>query len=277
MQLYCKNLNFGRRRRCPLSAEFCHICFILTQFLQLCFFKDKVALPAITWKCSHASTQVENKPSPCMCRARQALTIHLALEWESDDDSDLPDEVWAENVKATKSKSQSEEWESSMANRASGRESKVGVCNERRQSMKPRSRGLGWIQSAAGWRPRQPLHRRGTVGSGSLTDLAVAEMYWTTISRFVLRSFSRSGALRSSFRFMSSWKHKRQGESFIYAREAAWMENLFQNRFFLLIVVLSSHEANVKQKQMRYTIKRTHFQFIWFHSQAKEIALIKLN
>ena len=37
-----------------------------------------------------------------------------------------------------------------------------------------------------------------------LTDLAVAEMYWTTISRLVLRSFPRSGALRSSFRFMSS-------------------------------------------------------------------------
>lgn len=41
----------------------------------------------------------------------------------------------------------------------------------------------------------------------SLTDLAVAEMYWTTISRLVLRSFSRSGALRSSFRFMSSYTH----------------------------------------------------------------------
>lgn len=39
----------------------------------------------------------------------------------------------------------------------------------------------------------------------SLTDLAVAEIYWTTISRFVLKSFPRSGALRSSFRFMSSY------------------------------------------------------------------------
>lgn len=38
----------------------------------------------------------------------------------------------------------------------------------------------------------------------SLTDLAVAEMYWTTISRLVLKSFPRKGALRSSFRFMSS-------------------------------------------------------------------------
>lgn len=38
----------------------------------------------------------------------------------------------------------------------------------------------------------------------SLTDLAVAEMYWTTISRLVLKSFPRRGALRSSFRFMSS-------------------------------------------------------------------------
>lgn len=42
----------------------------------------------------------------------------------------------------------------------------------------------------------------------SLTDLAVAEMYWTTISRLVLRSFPRRGALRSSFRFMSSCTHK---------------------------------------------------------------------
>lgn len=41
----------------------------------------------------------------------------------------------------------------------------------------------------------------------ALTDLAVAEMYWTTISRLVLRSLPRRGALRSSFRFMSSWKH----------------------------------------------------------------------
>lgn len=41
-----------------------------------------------------------------------------------------------------------------------------------------------------------------------LTDLAVAEMYCTTISRLVLRSFPRRGALRSSFKFMSSYKHK---------------------------------------------------------------------
>ena len=38
----------------------------------------------------------------------------------------------------------------------------------------------------------------------SLTDLAVADMYWTTISRLVLRSFPRKGAFRSSFKFMSS-------------------------------------------------------------------------
>lgn len=42
----------------------------------------------------------------------------------------------------------------------------------------------------------------------SLTDLAVAEMYWTTISRLVLKSFPRRGALRSSFRFMSSYIHR---------------------------------------------------------------------
>ena len=41
----------------------------------------------------------------------------------------------------------------------------------------------------------------------SLTDLAVAEMYWTTISRLVLKSFPRRGCFRSSFRFMSSYTH----------------------------------------------------------------------
>lgn len=107
------------------------------------------------------------------------------------------------------------------------------------------------------------------IWTGSLTDLAVAEMYWTTISRLVLRSFSRSGALRSSFRFMSSWRHKGQGESLIDAREAAWMENLLQNCFILLMAVLTAHGVDLKQKQMCYTIMRTHFQFIWIHSQDK--------
>lgn len=224
--------------------------------------------------CKHTS----GKPTLSMHVHSSTSTDHPpCIEWESDDDSDLPDEVWAENVKATKSKSQSEEWESSMAKRASGRESKVGVCNERRQSMKPRSRGLGVnsFSSRVTAAAASPQTQHCRIWTGSLTDLAVAEMYWTTISRFVLRSFSRSGALRSSFRFMSSWRHKRQGESYITV--PVWMENLLQNCFILLIVVLSSHGVNLKQKQMRYTIKRTHFQFIWIHSKAKEIALMKLN
>lgn len=79
----------------------------------------------------------------------------------------------------------------------------------------------------------------------SLTDLAVAEMYWTTISRLVLRSFSRRGALRSSFRFMSSWRRKQKGERFSHGREPAdeqsheWMEVTFHNRSVLLLVVFA--------------------------------------
>lgn len=109
------------------------------------------------------------KTLPCKhtCAQPPACTDHPpCIKWERDD-SHLPDWILIEIVKIEKmkSKSQSKARESSMASGASERVSKVGVCNERWQSVEPRSRGLGWIDSTVGCQPQQLPYRCSTAGS----------------------------------------------------------------------------------------------------------------
>lgn len=185
-------------------------CFILVLF----FYNKAASQPT-----ENAAMQVhewKNQPSLCVRTASRVLTIHLALRATMKSKS----RTWRQQDQNRNQESGNQAW---RAERAGVRESKVGVCNGRWQSVKPQSRGPEWIRWAVDCQltaASSQMQRR-RMCTVSLTDLAVAEMYWTTISRLVLRSFSRSGALRSSFRFMSSWRHKQRGESFHQGREPA--------------------------------------------------------
>lgn len=190
------------------------------------------------WKTNHlhASAQLDKRWPSTLHRAREGWWFRSAwwsLSWQCEGDK-MKIAIRRVGIKH----GEQSEWERVKSGRVQ-REMTEREATEQRAGVNSFSSRVSAAAASS-----QMQHRR--ISTGSLTDLAVAEMYWTTISRLVLRSFSRSGALRSSFRFMSSWRHKRREERFSYAREPARMEKLFQNCFFLLIVTLTSNQGHLK-------------------------------
>lgn len=160
--------------------------------------------PLKTLPCKHTSA----KSTICM-HAHYWTTIDHppCIAWESDDEhptwlnlnwncegSEIKITIKCKGIKHGKRS----KWESIKSGRVQRQMTEHEATEQRT--------GVNWFNSRMSATAASSQMQRCRVWIVSLTDLAVAEMYWTTISRLVLRSFSRRGALRSSFRFMSSWR-----------------------------------------------------------------------